>query len=87
MSDSPEIFLASLHLLTSILICFLCWLSLPGAQWLRSLWLAVLLGHKGQIACRPLGVRVDLVMHSSSWNNIFLHALITKPINYNLELK
>lgn len=39
------------------------------------------------MACGCPGIRVGPVINSSSWNNSFLHALITEPINYNLKSK
>ena len=71
---------------------FMC----PG-QWTLSPWntgdqiwpwsLAVLMGHKGWISYGPPGVRVGPVMQSSLWNKSFLPVIITKPINYMLNLK
>lgn len=44
-------------------------------------------GAQGQIVCGAAGVRVGPVIHFSSWNNSFLPALITKPINYITKAK
>lgn len=89
-SFSPKIFLTSFLLLTGNSVP-LSWV-VDDSPWSTmaqiSPWLcAVILEHRGWIACRCPVVRIGLVIHFRSWNNSFLHALVTKCTNYNLELK